>query len=101
LKGLFRLGSPEKSSHSVLLYFRKEDLISQHLVEMSLNPRLWESDCDANNWCWGHEQIYKLLKLLRTLTHSGFTKLLRWPPVSDKLGWRQCPSPETKVENIS
>jgi len=39
-------------SESVLLHFKQGD-INQNLVETSLSPRLWESDCYTNNRCWG------------------------------------------------
>ena len=71
-----------KSVHTVVFQARR--YYSQNLVRTTLSPRLWESDCDANNCCWGHVKIYKLLKLLQTAAHSDFTKLLRWPLVSDK-----------------
>ena len=71
-----------KSLHTVVFQARR--YYSQNLVRTTLSPSLWESDCDANNCCWGHVKIYKLLKLLQTAAHSDFTKLLRWPLVSDK-----------------
>jgi len=40
----------DRSSHTVLLYFRQED-ISQHLVETSTSPWLLEADYDANDCC--------------------------------------------------
>jgi len=71
-----------KSLHTAVFQARR--YYGQNLVRTTLSPRLWESDCDANNCCWGHVKIYKLLKLLQTAAHSDFTKLLRWPLVSDK-----------------
>ena len=41
-----------KGKSVLLLHFRQED-ISQNLAETSWSPWLWESDCYANNFCWG------------------------------------------------
>ena len=49
-----------KSLHTVVFQVRRR-YYSQNLVRTTLSPRLWESDCDANNCCWGHVKIYKLL----------------------------------------
>jgi len=64
----------------LLLHFRQVD-ISQNLVEMSLSLWLWESDCCANNCCWGRTN----LEITWTAAaHSDVMELLRWPLVPDK-----------------
>jgi len=73
-----------KSKSLYTVVFQARRYYSQNLVRTTLSPQQWESDCDANNCCWGHLKIYKLLKLLQTAVHSDFTKLLRWPLVSNK-----------------
>jgi len=69
-----------KHKLDLLLHFRQVDII-ENLVEMSLSPWLWESDCYANNCCWGRTD----LEITWTVAaHYEVIVLLRWPLVPDK-----------------
>ena len=55
--------------------------ISRVAFGVKLSPWLWESDCYANNCCWGRTD----LEITWTAAaHSDFMELLRWPLVPYK-----------------